>query len=216
MTNDDRYVGRKIAEQVAPLLGEGWTFDEANQGYGGIIRGPNGAELFIRIERRRANITGYYPERPSTYGTKFHSITVSIDRSPEGIAADITRRLLPRYLPDLEWANAEAVKAKAAEEARQRLASELAACQGAHAGWRRPDDGELSLHYGEAYGHVKVSYGGEHVSIELNYLTPAQARSVLRALAPEVVCDECGVPLSEPTTDDECNNNHAPLPSSRG
>lgn len=171
-------LSKKVAEGVAPLLGDGWTFKDDPNHWGGTVLGPDGADLFFRMDGKRLQISGSYPHgtHQKVWGYEHHSITVSPDRSDEAIAKDIQRRLLPKYLPELanvlerlrlhdEGANAQAEVAK-----------DLARVLGT-----TPGVGEVSIYRSEhgIYGRARILHGGNAVNLDLNGLTPEQAHQIL-------------------------------------
>lgn len=126
-----------IAREVAPLLGEGWSVEDRTANFlredrviYARLMGPAGAAVGLHLEtypHNRIRISGCFPKSPRTghlYGRHDQSprIGVSPDRPAHIIAAEIKRRLLPRYLPLL----AQAQDDQAADEARNDRAIKMA------------------------------------------------------------------------------------------
>lgn len=101
---------RSVGEQVAPRLGDGWSLHPNNGEYNDEYRelhGPNGQALYFAFkddtkltfgprwpkdETGRESFPRGYQNEPKVEGIK-----VSIEKTPEIIARDIQRRLLPQY-----------------------------------------------------------------------------------------------------------------------
>ena len=181
---------RDIAPAIAAALGDGWTATQSEHNENAAtLSGPAGAEVFIWTNayphrHQRAEIVGQYPEH-KPYDVKRHEITVSLDKTAEQIARDITRRLLPAYLPDL----ARALETQRGHEEyayRTRLlAEQVAGCAIVSARpneWRSSETRrEHSLNLSTGYGTVTVA--GDSVSLELNSITPEAALRILDILA---------------------------------
>ncbi len=86
----------ELAIKLAPVL-DGFTAEVTEDRPVYLVR-PDGACLVVhRVWKRpeRARIIAGYPDGDAGYGMPRHEITVAVARSPERIAADIRRRLLP-------------------------------------------------------------------------------------------------------------------------
>jgi hypothetical protein len=180
-----------LAAGVAAALGDGW---EAVPGYhvgAASVRHRDGRGLFFVAltypwsARGRAEVRGEYPAGWS-WRERAITVTVSVGRDPAAVARDLERRLLPRYLPELELAR-ERVASEAAEEAgRERVAAELlAAVPGAVRSpvQGRSDGVELRLP-GHGYRHdVRVrSSDGTVVDVDLRGVPAEDAVRMLAAL----------------------------------
>lgn len=95
-----------LAREIAEHL-DGWTYQPGIKGVrDAMISMPDGATIIISInwkDKTKLSIAGRYPTHkgylyPSHVQGCNDDIKVSIDKSPEQIAKDITRRLLPQYL----------------------------------------------------------------------------------------------------------------------
>lgn len=180
---------REIAPAIAAALGDGWTATTDDRDSFARLHGPAGAELYIwtnayPMRGERAEIVGDYSEH-KPYNVNRHDITVSLSKTPERIAGDITRRLLPAYLPDRAAdLEAEARHNDYADRTR-RLAEQVAGCAIVSA---RPTEYRSSstrrehrLNLSTGYGTVAVA--GDSVSLELNSITPEAALRILDILA---------------------------------
>ncbi len=116
-TNEDDTFTEALAREVVTHLGEGWSLDPATIGQGYfhvVMQGPGGARLQIGPDRRNAQrmqISSRYPgDKGSLSGIEKHEIGVGRGRGAQETARQITRRLLPVYLPDLERAQERVLK----------------------------------------------------------------------------------------------------------
>jgi hypothetical protein len=99
MQETDEQIGlQETAAKIAVALGEDWKYDgkKFNE-CGALISGANGLSLFLSDTwgpKGSLHISGRFPEGR---GSDKHKINVSLTRSPETIAREIRRRLLPDY-----------------------------------------------------------------------------------------------------------------------
>lgn len=120
---------KELVEQVAPLLDTDATFpwsrskrfdaedaQEGNQDWRQYLVGPNHAEIFFSntwAGKGRLHISGSFSnDIIREFSPKQVSITVAETASPARIAAEIKRRLLPQYLPELTAVLARQVKSQ--------------------------------------------------------------------------------------------------------
>ncbi len=196
--NDQTDQTHAYAQAVAKALGDGWTYNDAdNRDVDGEwprwaqIARTDGGGLHVSREWNTGRYlwSGEYPRDASghdqtPYNAKRPSITVSPDKSPEQVARDITRRLVPDYLALLAQTRERIDRADAyANTARRNavtLAKILDTVPGEHA---RQGDAAVRFHRGEFYGDVAVN--GDSIRIDARSLTMAQAERVLRALMEE-------------------------------
>jgi hypothetical protein len=96
---------KAIGEKVAPLLGDEWLIDHSWEGRGVMLTGNEGRAIILYLawnNKNRLVIDGsfqnglnqylpYYEKREKT------EITVKADSTPERIAKEIKRRLMPPY-----------------------------------------------------------------------------------------------------------------------
>jgi len=95
---------QELARRISEYL-KGWTYQPCIKGVRvAKISVPDGATIIVSIgwrDKTKLDISGKYPVyKGSVYpmlGSN-HRIRVSISKSPEQIAKDISRRLLPQYL----------------------------------------------------------------------------------------------------------------------
>lgn len=133
----------------------GWTYLD-NGSYVETLQRSDGAKIFLRVEGGRLKVSGFYPVDVGPYNQPKPTITVSADRAPKAIAAQIQRRFLPGY--DTLYAEAVAVQERDRRtfvwevQTSQRLAGQLGA---RYATPQHPDErkpayltfGDLSLSF---------------------------------------------------------------------
>jgi len=131
-------------------------------------RGGMSIHLQADTYHKRIHISGSWPysdhgcTTPRDVGAESPSITVSLDKDPKKIAADIQRRFLPHYLDIYPKCVAKIEHDKAGEARQHTVAKEFAKIMGdqtknAHASWYGKD----------CYGHVDVNWGGDSATLEL-------------------------------------------------
>lgn len=189
MTNTEQDMIRQLGDAVARSMGGGWSVDTEWPHHGVQITGPNEARVFLTMPtwphsaKGKVNAAGMYPgaydQRP---GIDIHNIMVSRDRGPETIAKEITRRLLPKYLPDLERAQTRIIGHTLAAGLRNAVGEEFAAALGTT--WT-PDGDRLRFHdHNETgYGEVQVYHSGDKVSLDLRSVPTEIAREIVAILA---------------------------------
>lgn len=91
----------RLTNELSQHLPEGWSPHDTHPA----INGPDGMCLLLANGRPRGRVEGLLPSVPNhcfSLSEEQHrqaSIGVNLTRSPEAIARDITRRLLPQYEP---------------------------------------------------------------------------------------------------------------------
>lgn len=111
-------------------------------------------------------------------------ITVSLNKNAKQIAADITRRLLKAYLPQLAYAQAQKGVDQNARKAQEETAARLATIvPGSRVsdGKRRDLRGQF-WNYGETHYTAQVNYNGTSVNLKVD-VSVATAEKILRVLA---------------------------------
>jgi hypothetical protein len=132
------------------------------------IDGPDGAELWFGFDRYgytgRIVIHGELDNELShhvPYGEHTPSITVAETRTPDAIAREIKRRLLPAYRELLVKVRESKARNDEYEQQRDGLRDELLTALGEHgrAGQQHQRDGSINLYGlpGPVYGTVTVS-----------------------------------------------------------
>jgi hypothetical protein len=165
--NDD--ILSPLTREVATHLGEGWAAQAATEDLGYrvvVIQGPDGARVRIGLDWRNAGrvvVSGEYPgdlaRSFEEYGLERHEIRVSRARGAQVIAREITRRLMPAYLPDLEKAQERVLRDFQNLAARQRLTERVRELLPAHSSHEK--DGALFLTIpGVARGSVRFATNG--------------------------------------------------------
>src|SRR5207237_685412 len=97
-----------LVSKIAPLIGEGWHHQEPEEGgdWRSFAEGPGKMCLFFTNSlglggpKGKLHISGSYPANyyPRRNGDSDKAkINVSLNKTPEQIARDIQRRLLPVY-----------------------------------------------------------------------------------------------------------------------
>jgi hypothetical protein len=167
---------RQIGGFLATALGEGWGPDTSpfwkDATHATRIVGPDGATLFLRLGSENSNrrgrliISGAYPEGSSAlYGVEYHEITVDATKSPDVIARDINRRLLPSYLPELATVTARLQDQKTAEASRAEATRRLGALPGVSA--FRQDTSKAYVDLRGVHGDVSVNHDGDSADVTL-------------------------------------------------
>jgi hypothetical protein len=184
------------AREIAAHMPEGWTASAPDGHDNGVyLNGPDNVQLHISYIRvyssadDRLNISGApareewkqasdYRDRKDFPNAR-KGITVSVSKSPSQIARDITKRLLPAYLPYV----AELRKRLASEndyEARVvTFRAQLLAALGS-AGVEHGDH-DIYLHLDDGYGTIRVS--ADSVSFDRFSLPGHLALEIAKVLA---------------------------------
>jgi hypothetical protein len=113
----------ELAPLVAKALGEGWKREKREGGepthYIALVHGDERVGLHVSYPYGRLNISGSLThikdtrgENPYVRGEENPKITASLDRSPEQIARDIKRRVLPGYRAVLACSGAPAPRSQ--------------------------------------------------------------------------------------------------------
>lgn len=139
--------------------------------------------LFIQHSRPRSNgkWVDLWENTNTVNGAKWGSIaapeiTVADSKTPEQIAADIVRRLLPEAERVDGLARAQITRESNAEAARDETAQAIAAAIGAEAETGHDGKPRASFHHRGA--SVRVN-GGDSVRVELSSVTKAQALALI-------------------------------------
>lgn len=199
-TTDTVNKAHALAMLVAMALGNGWQSgntpgtEVGNYGNGtrATVKGPGGAELGLYLDevKGKLNIVGRMPKREGgrfyglSYAQSQPNINVSADKSPEAIARDITRRLLPLYQSLLAGARQEQAAEMSFDQRTAANANRLAQFLGhERAGTDRHfKEATFSLPYKRDSLWGEGNVAGDKVELNLRNLTPDQAEAVLRAL----------------------------------
>ncbi len=186
--NTLREITRQTAALVADQL-EGFTVDTSEEydGHRGVyLDGPNGARLFLALDWRnsdRLEVSGIYPRGTQLHNVERHEIGVRRDRGPAVIAREITRRLLPGYLTDLERVQADNDERATMRDRRQSVARELAELAGGTVDAQDDRSTQAGVRWfhnnGDSYGDVRINYRADSVSIDIRSLPVEVARDVL-------------------------------------
>lgn len=198
MTYETREIVRQCAGMVATELGDGWTVDTSPafaEYPGAYLDGPNGARLYIRADWRNADrleIGTIYPDgaRDVYPSAEYRKIGAGRGRGPAVIAREITRRLLPEYLPELERVTAGIAKNGRAAESREAFARQLVDIL---PGGRMPhptspdvvNASPAGRGGGTTYLDIRLSHDGSAASFDRSGLLPAALVLELAAVMAE-------------------------------
>ncbi len=175
----------RLVSAIAAEMGDGWSLreDYPEDWPGAELAGPAGARVHVVRnwrDKSRLVISGSYPQ--SDYRAKRHEITVSAARDLRAIAAEITRRLLGDYLPELRAVQQYEARKASDAEARAKVMAEVSGIIGGQV----HDDGytaELRYMPELGYGTVKTSGDASAITLELRSIPRDTAMAVLRSLA---------------------------------
>lgn len=168
---------RDMVRQLAGFIANelGWKVDTADAyaEYPGVyLDGPAGARVYVKPDWRnpdRIELSGTYPDgtRDVYPSPEYVTIGVARDRGPAVMAREITRRLLPKYLPELERVTAAIGRNGEAAEARAAFMAELVdILPGGYAVSHMPDVVSWSANDGASYGQFRVNHAGTGASID--------------------------------------------------
>jgi len=196
MSYTETEITRQTAGMVATALGDGWTVDTSEnfaEHRDAYMDGPDGARLAlgpIWNKPDRLEIRGVYPAGArSVYPAPARSvITVDRHRAPDAIAREITRRLLPGYLPELARIDERVSHDVTAYRARCKATQRLQAAMPGLSEDRddTPERGRATLrlpHKDHAWGDIELWHGGDTVNMSLNSLPLDLAIKIARLVA---------------------------------
>lgn len=160
-----------FARKVATKLGADWHArrPEVQEGdrpdmYPPRLHGPDGMRLVMRFggyqNEGRLRIAGDLAgdlHKHLSYNEREPSITVSESRTPDQIAREIMRRLLPTHIEQLARTTARKAEADQYEREREALKGELMRAAGINS---TAHDGTLYLNAGGVYACISVSSDG--------------------------------------------------------
>lgn len=151
------------------------------------LTGFDGAQLSLRQERDRLHVSGGFGEaqrwRPQPAAHRF-AITVAADATPERVAREIVRRLLPSYLPALATARAALARHQGAATAAEAALAYLLTAAGGGRRVQGAREIEGYLGTGAVHRiHVAPRDEGPAVLIELHRVDVETADEVVRLLA---------------------------------
>lgn len=180
-----------MLDQIAPIataLGAGWV--ATARGYGGAhLDGPDGVRIHVTADDwRKANagrlfLRSSFPDELTghLYGTPATRISVGGERTPEAIARDIERRLLPAHREALAVARQRKTESDAEDARRHAVMLQVLAAMGEGANaWR--EDKATAGEYGDAVrADVEVSTYRERAEFTISVpwdLAPEVARLI--------------------------------------
>lgn len=194
------------ADGVADLLGPDWDTRPGDWGTDSrflLHRDGYRVRLYAGAGDGRLHVAGLLPAdtggvRPDTDGLDGGGITLAVTSTPQRVAAEITRRLLPALTAAFATYRLRLAELLAAEEARERAAGRIAAIPGvskpARSPWRNSLETAYHAHWDgpvvrTAYppaASARVAVDADRqtaevkVSVEMSGLTVEQAEAVLR------------------------------------
>lgn len=171
---------RAIIEQIAFYLGRPWKFNarEMSTWQYQIIDGA-GKCLYFRMENNRFRISGSFPpNRTSPYHRDHLTITVSMQRNPKDIAADISRRLIPHYCKAFDNA-AEQFKIEKDQEKQNFYIATLIK-KVSNGRYIDHDKRNPTIYFNK--GQAKIAYN-ETIDLRLHGLSAEQAIKILAIVA---------------------------------
>lgn len=214
-----------LARKVATALGPDWKYSNPDRdgqiahwvhvvhkdGYGICLSGGN-------TRNNPLHISGNYPPKAS-YGNDRPSINASTDKTPEQIAKDIQRRLLPDYIALWTKVTTDLKRHEDFEQTQARIAKDLFAmvpdinlAAGSKKSFHNPRSGETApigftfyRDNHEGYGDLSVN-SENSVDVKLHSLPLDLARQVLKLVVDSMagtaeVVYECG---DQPFTCPKC------------
>lgn len=176
---------QELATKIAEALGSDWKrstrFDADDSGWRAELEGPANQRLFLSntwASKGRLYISGDVPQNAQIpYGEVRPSITVASTKSSQQIANDITRRLLPEYLPFLEKVLDSKAKSDAFKAGREALAAQVAVVVGGRV------QGEMV--YSGGWDLQVSSPDSIRINGNCNYITLEQLKKI-KAACPEL------------------------------
>lgn len=121
-----------------------------------------------------------------TYQDPHHEISVSHTRGPHAIAADIVRRLLPNYLPDLLVAQARERERASALQARAFVLSRIQVLLPGSATPNGHGPSATTVYLqcpSPVHGSIRIDYAGSSATLELGNLPVDTLDRILVLLA---------------------------------
>jgi hypothetical protein len=164
---------RALVRQIAEVLGSEWTVAEDRHRNAGRweLHASDGIELCVQVGPAQVAVRGIHgrvgANLPYVYGCKQPVIRFSVDKTPQRMAAEITRRLLPAVREDAATLAAEradrdarlAARLVTLERARDLLGGDLA--------WAEPDAAGQPAEYEHASSPYRPT-DMPRVAIDLN------------------------------------------------
>ncbi len=209
-TSDSDALVRQLAYQVAIELGPDWTPDEnpewAKHPFT-FLNGPDGAQLQLTIPRlapKRLTVRGVHPHRPEQGQRHSGQITIAWGRGARAIAAEITRRLLPGYLPALAESQARQAQLHASDERRKNVTTVILTLLPGTTVTEFDSSTTLYLRLpGDSSGKAQIDLAGTTLSLDLANLPVRTAWRILSILT-DIQPASQSEPISDvPTSHDQ-------------
>ena len=184
-----------VARELSTLTGETWTAETPDFPchYRHIRRG-DGAEVSLSLrdypQPAKFSAYGSFPNHEAGPRSEDRvTVHLATTKTPPQIAKDITRRLLPTYLPQYAEALQRHQRTLAAVARGQAAAEALAGVLGEPVPQERNGSREWTLFRSETDGvslraHISPDYSqdGRHIKLELSDLTLAEAEAVVKVM----------------------------------
>lgn len=176
------------AQAIATQLGNHWT-GHSETDWSFYLERSDGLSLFARSDdansSRRLTIKGswgvlsdFLPAKG--YEEAKNKISVSCFRSPDRIAKEISRRLLPCVVSAWEKATVAFKQFQEREKVNNKLTRKLADIVGEK---ELSNKGNSFIHYGNPWIECRIERAGDAVDLKLQGIKPEQAEAILRLLA---------------------------------
>lgn len=180
----------QLARDIAAALGAPWAYkpgrgDELAH-YAEIVHKDGYGVTMFQHTREPLHFAGEFPAGAYLgYQVARPSINCSPDKSPAQLARDITRRLLPDYLPLWEKAAQQVRDREEHERKVLALRAELVPLfPGARVGPEHSNDVDrtISFHLANHNGYGEVKLSSDTVELHLRSIPAALAKSIARAI----------------------------------
>jgi hypothetical protein len=156
---------------IAEALGDGWSAVDSGDNYRGILAGPDGMRIWVRTEnsaaaRGRLFFSGSYEGLyDHVWQLDRTEISVTVSKTPAQVAADIKRRLIPKYREGIAEARRRKATHDAEEAERDALGAEITAALGPGA------ENSGTGHHGHR-NHVHVHFGRYGAPVDARFEVP--------------------------------------------
>ncbi|WP_045406725.1 hypothetical protein [Vibrio jasicida] len=190
--SEERYIPELDA--IAAAMGEGWVHNKVQQtGYCHYLTKGKQCIQVMResgSNNKRVSLSTCFSPYHPVNRDHYNKITVSLDRSPKALAADIKRRLLPGYAEHLQQAIDKHNESRQKKEMDKFIIDSFKKIvplehYSNNNGWHFGDS------WGGVQGWIKQNYHrGDEISLELNRLSPEMTIKILALLRDEILQGE--------------------------
>lgn len=168
-----------FAASVAVHLQDGWIGRDCDLQHIAKIIDDKGHALRFRGDGTpRVEISGILVENQ---GVNSPRVTVSLDRAPDAVAADLKRRLLPAYFTAY---TAAAEKKAAADSKAAKIAATAAELAGIDPDIKiqGPQSSELAFFRSDVTAYFSAQVYDDRVSLALRDISPEKAKAIIKLL----------------------------------